>query len=646
MNAHVYPMEAVAMDALCIVGKTKQKYCTDIYVNFYASYGVAGTFISSERKKFEQDTVIELYCNDVYCNDRIVTFLGPDRLVKFDIIGGTENSFPSTIPNDAILSKLPLVHGRNNLVFVHKATNTTVSCILWLWSYKDRIMVCDIDGTITRSDVRGYLETVYMSYYKYCHKGVIEFFHQLEAHLNLKIIFLTSRPIAHLQMTKNLLNSLRPVGVGDGTGATSGPNALPTDANGSFLSLPDGPVFTNRDAIATAAYKELVLRVSAEYKANVLYGVLQLYYDAHQDYKKFKLASMNDNGSVAPSDPLSNDSMFAQSEDIQNKTTSDNPVHFSTINSNTMGSISLVDDGDVMSTPFVLGFGNRPSDAKAYLRNGIPPSAIFIINKASHIRLWTSKDKKARHHHHHVHHSLRKGQYMERNHNMENDDLSINSRPNTSHFHSGSNHSKAHSNVLSSKSTKERDPDSESGDESRQGSVHDSITAAGGSGINSNSHHASPLYYLSYHDPLLMEYAFQQVDLYRAESMELSMSSCTSNNSSMYRLHSTEEIIDSVQNIKLGQMEKLLSNTSDSEKVNSSSCINTVERADETLMLRSELKSALTIEEQNLRQAAALGFTDDESEEDNSEISSQCIQAFCAPGVMVAFKPEANTDHC
>lgn len=318
-------MDAVAMDALCIVGVNGERYCTEIYVKFYRTTGVARTFLSAERRNLENDTTIDMYCNDRLCSLPIVTTLGNDRCVKFDLLNET-HTYPSSIPTPEILKRLPLIAGANRLRFVHRETMTVVECNLWLWSYTDRIMVVDIDGTITRSDVRGYIETVYMQTYRYCHRGVVAFFHGLAVELNLKILFLTSRPIAHLQETRNLLNSLR----------------KPKDNDFSAETLPDGPIFANKDNVAKAAYRELILRGSEEYKTDVLWNIVRVYQRARTW------------------DEAAGTSVFS------------------------FGNRSFA----MENTPFVLGFGNKSSDAKAYCSVGIPSHRIFVIDRSSTVRLW------------------------------------------------------------------------------------------------------------------------------------------------------------------------------------------------------------------------------------------------------------------
>lgn len=41
------------------------------------------------------------------------------------------------------------------------------------------MVVVDVDGTLTRSDVRGYVETVYLGFYDYIHSGVVDFLNNL-----------------------------------------------------------------------------------------------------------------------------------------------------------------------------------------------------------------------------------------------------------------------------------------------------------------------------------------------------------------------------------------------------------------------------------------------------------------------------------
>jgi len=48
-----------------------------------------------------------------------------------------------------------------------------------VWSSNDQVLVVDIDGTITRSNIRGVVDTVLTEQYLHCHAGVCKFFTQL-----------------------------------------------------------------------------------------------------------------------------------------------------------------------------------------------------------------------------------------------------------------------------------------------------------------------------------------------------------------------------------------------------------------------------------------------------------------------------------
>ena len=355
-------MNAVAMDAICIVGPTGNMYCTELYAKFYRTTGVVGSFLGADRLAAESDTTLEVFCNDILCDDHVIAFLGNDRLVKWDLKECTD-SYPSTIPSNDILKLMPITNGKNKIRIRHVETNTMVECFLWVWAHTEKIIVVDIDGTITRSDVRGYIETVYMRYYQYCHKGVVEFFHFLCEKMKCKIMFLTSRPIAHYEATKKLLNSLRHVeGGGQNVRATASLQAAWTSTNGRMdlvqnsnisLSLPDGPVFANKDEIAKAAYDELVLRVSEHYKTDSLYGITKLFRRAHGDLSELSTL-------------IGRDGLPQSSTTLR------------------------CDCNLPFKLPFIFGFGNRVSDARAYRANGIDPSVIFLIDKGSQVKVWST----------------------------------------------------------------------------------------------------------------------------------------------------------------------------------------------------------------------------------------------------------------
>lgn len=101
---------------------------------------------------------------------------------------------------------------------------------------------------MTQSDVRGYAETVYGGVYSYTHEGVCGFLHAATAALDAHVLYLTARPITHMAETRALLARASDSGGPAGSG------------NGASVGLPRGPALCNREMLAEAFYRELVLK--------------------------------------------------------------------------------------------------------------------------------------------------------------------------------------------------------------------------------------------------------------------------------------------------------------------------------------------------------------------------------------------------
>ena len=63
------------------------------------------------------------------------------------------------VPEPQLLLSLPLARGRNRMEFrvLDSASGDRVGAVadLWLWHAGEKVVVVDVDGTITKSDVRG-----------------------------------------------------------------------------------------------------------------------------------------------------------------------------------------------------------------------------------------------------------------------------------------------------------------------------------------------------------------------------------------------------------------------------------------------------------------------------------------------------------
>mmetsp|Transcript_27972 Transcript_27972/g.32254 ORF Transcript_27972/g.32254 Transcript_27972/m.32254 type:complete len:372 (+) Transcript_27972:128-1243(+) len=143
-----------------------------------------------------------------------------------------------------------------------------------MWSSTDSIVVSDIDGTVTKSDIRGVLNTVLTEGYTYAHPGICKLYSDLVKCADyksettccvtqtvkmskLRFLYLTSRPLVLLDMTRKFLISLR---------QTSGID----DIHGTRSALPVGPVMCHPGSLPAVLTMELVTKSADKFKADVL----------------------------------------------------------------------------------------------------------------------------------------------------------------------------------------------------------------------------------------------------------------------------------------------------------------------------------------------------------------------------------------
>jgi phosphatidate phosphatase LPIN len=114
----------------------------------------------------------------------------------------------SFVPTANELKMLGLKEGKNEISFVCKTRlsgQQILTADIYLWEYNSKIVISDIDGTITRSDVLGQIMPIIGK--DWSHDGVTELFTNIEKN-GYKILYLTARAICQATATKNYLHSL------------------------------------------------------------------------------------------------------------------------------------------------------------------------------------------------------------------------------------------------------------------------------------------------------------------------------------------------------------------------------------------------------------------------------------------------------
>ncbi|KAG7378485.1 Phosphatidate phosphatase lpin1 [Phytophthora pseudosyringae] len=139
----------------------------------------------------------------------------------------------------------------NHVRFEHyqKYTNTVryVDAKLHLWGPNESVVVVDLDGTLTISDVEGHIRTLRLGQYDFLHAGACDFFTKLHE-LGMRIVYLTARPLDWATASRTHLE-----------------NAVQQS-----IPLPPGVLITNSTGLTGALFTEVVNKTPHLFKIQVL----------------------------------------------------------------------------------------------------------------------------------------------------------------------------------------------------------------------------------------------------------------------------------------------------------------------------------------------------------------------------------------
>ncbi|RUS88986.1 hypothetical protein EGW08_003233 [Elysia chlorotica] len=153
------------------------------------------------------------------------------------------------------ISKMGLRPGHNEVMFsVTTQYQGTTRCMsnVYLWNHDDKIVISDIDGTITKSDVLGQILPIIGR--DWSQSGVAQLFTRIDEN-GYKLIYLSARAIGQSRSTKDMLKSIRQGG----------------------LVLPNGPLFLNPTSLFSAFHREVILKNPEEFKISCLKDIADLF---------------------------------------------------------------------------------------------------------------------------------------------------------------------------------------------------------------------------------------------------------------------------------------------------------------------------------------------------------------------------------
>ncbi|SCU72709.1 lipin, putative [Trypanosoma equiperdum] len=144
----------------------------------------------------------------------------------------------SLVPMEADLLKLNLVPGHNRIRYITHSSlrgEVAVEANVYLWDSTDRLVISDVDGTITKSDVLGHIMPLIGR--DWTHPGICSLYSQIQKN-GYRLVYLTARSVSQISMTRKFLWNIQQNGV----------------------SLPKGPVLTAPKRLFSALAQEVAMK--------------------------------------------------------------------------------------------------------------------------------------------------------------------------------------------------------------------------------------------------------------------------------------------------------------------------------------------------------------------------------------------------
>ncbi|XP_008242840.1 PREDICTED: phosphatidate phosphatase PAH1 [Prunus mume] len=168
----------------------------------------------------------------------------------------------TNVPTNEQIASLNLKEGQNMITFSFSTRvwgTQQVDAHIYLWKWNARIVISDVDGTITKSDVLGQFMPLVGK--DWTQSGVARLFCAIKEN-GYQLLFLSARAIVQAYLTRSFLVNLKQDG----------------------KALPNGPVVISPDGLFPSLYREVVRRAPHEFKIACLEDIKKLF---PSDYNPF-----------------------------------------------------------------------------------------------------------------------------------------------------------------------------------------------------------------------------------------------------------------------------------------------------------------------------------------------------------------------
>uniref|UniRef100_A0A8C3D7B6 phosphatidate phosphatase n=2 Tax=Corvus moneduloides TaxID=1196302 RepID=A0A8C3D7B6_CORMO len=151
---------------------------------------------------------------------------------------------------------LKLKNGPNDVTFsVTTQYQGTCRCegTIYLWNWDDKVVISDIDGTITRSDTLGHILPTLGK--DWTHQGIAKLYHKVSQN-GYKFLYCSARAIGMAGMTRGYLHWVNERGT----------------------VLPQGPVLLSPSSLFSALHREVIEKKPEKFKVQCLTDIKNLFY--------------------------------------------------------------------------------------------------------------------------------------------------------------------------------------------------------------------------------------------------------------------------------------------------------------------------------------------------------------------------------
>ncbi|XP_068433200.1 phosphatidate phosphatase LPIN1-like isoform X2 [Clinocottus analis] len=176
-------------------------------------------------------------------------------------LGGVSYKKTLRLTSEQLLS-LQLQDGPNDAVFsVTTQYQGTCRCqgTIYLWNWDDKIIISDIDGTITRSDTLGHILPTLGK--DWTHQGIAHLYHKVSQN-GYKFLYCSARAIGMADMTRGYLHWVNERGT----------------------MLPMGPVLLSPSSLFSALHREVIEKKPEKFKVECLNDIKNLFYPNTQPF--------------------------------------------------------------------------------------------------------------------------------------------------------------------------------------------------------------------------------------------------------------------------------------------------------------------------------------------------------------------------